>query len=51
MLGPLNPRFDLAVGGYLRNSPTPKQKSCLKRFFEDLAVGRVRNRYRKLGDT
>lgn len=51
MIGPLKPRFDLSVGRYLSNSPTPQQKSCLKKFFSDLASGPVRKRYKKIGQT
>lgn len=35
-LGPLAPVFHKNVGVYMRNSPSPADKACLRAFFEDL---------------
>ena len=42
---PLRPRFDIYVGVYLNNSPTPLQKACIQQFFDDLWSGPVNNKY------
>ena len=49
-LGPMQPRFNLKrIGPYLRNSPSPGEKECLRKFFNELGRHSVSNPYFDLG--